>query len=431
MTYAYECALIFSYIFEALIVNLLFSEVFIKKYSKTKHNFILFGTYLILFIIHSFNNTLLNLFSFITINLILSLVLFEGKLVKKIQYTIFFTLIMLVTEVIALFIMKIIYKNDLTLSMEAKIFLAIISKIMLFLLIKLFCNVLSKNSNKIPADKFIALMMISITNITILYVIISITLEIKIDTFKSIALLISALGLMFSNILIFYLIEQSIKEQTTLKEYALLKQKSQMEHEHYQILKNNYNNVKIIEHDIKKHLRLINEYAKKGRNEEINNYIQSINGEILSLSHKPISSSKALDIILNEKMQISHSKNIEFKLNIQNVNIDFIEDNDICTIFSNILDNAIESCEKSENKEITVEIYMVNGKFVTIELVNNCDVVPVIKDDELITSKNNLNDHGYGLKSVKKTIRKYNGQFLYFYNKAESRFITNISIPII
>lgn len=430
MTYVFQGALIFSYIFEALIVNLLFSEVFKKKMGKIKHNSILFGSYVVLLIIHSFNNTLLNLISFIAINFIISIILFEGKFSKKILYTIFFTLIMAVTEVIALFIMKIIFNNDFTLSMQAKTFLAIISKIMLFLLIKLFCNVLSKNTNKIPADKFIALMLISVTTITILYVFISITLEIKIDTYKSIASLISALGLMFSNILIFYLFEQSIKEQTKLKEFALLKQKSDMENKHYQIMKYNYDNVKIIEHDIQKHLRLIYEYAKEGGNEEINKYIENINEEILNFSHKTISSSKALDIILNEKMQISQSKNIEFKINIQNVNINFIEDNDVCTIFSNIIDNAIESCEKSKNKEIIIDIYMVNSKFVTIELANGCDVVPVIQGDELITSKDNSNDHGYGMKSVKKTIRKYNGQFLYFYNNDESRFVTNISIPI-
>jgi len=230
--------------------------------------------------------------------------------------------------------------------------------------------------------------------------------------------------------LIFYLFEQSIKEQTNLKEFALLKQKSELDLKHYKILKENYDNVKIIEHDIKKHIRLIDEFAKIGNNLEIVKYIEGINDDIQYFSLKPISKNKALDIVINEKMQIAQNKDIKFVFHIQNVNMDFIQDIDICTIFSNILDNAIESCEKSENKEIILEIYMVNCKFLTIELTNSCDIIPVIQDGELITCKENQNNHGFGMKSVIKTVKKYKGQVFYFYNDTELKFITNISILV-
>lgn len=431
MKIIYEFAVICTYMFEALIANLLFSEVFKNKKDKIKHYIILLLCYSVLTIIHSYNSTLLNFSSFILINFILSIISYEGKFSKKIYYTMFFTLIMSVTEVIALFIIKIVFKTEFILSMEANIILAIISKTMLFLLVKLFCNNnINKNTNKIPNDKFFALMLISATIIMVLYVFISITLNIEINTTKSIAALISSIGLMFSSMLIFYIFEQSIKEQTNLKEFALLKQKSELDLKHYKILKENYDNVKIIEHDIKKHVRLIDEFAKIGNNLEIVKYIEDMNDEIQHFSLKPISKNKSLDIILNEKMQISQNKDIKFVLNLQNVNLDFIQDMDICIIFSNILDNAIESCEKSDNKEILLDIYLVNGKFLTIELSNSCDIVPIVQDGELITCKENSNNHGFGMKSVLKTVKKYKGQFFCIYNDEELRFITNISIPV-
>jgi len=430
MTIIYEFAMLCTYIFEALIANLLYSQVLIKKMNKIRHYIILFCGYGLLFIIHSFNNTLLNLSFFIVINIILLAILYEGKLSSKLYYTMFFTLVMSVTEVIALFIMKIVFKTNYTLSMEAKIILAIISKTMLFLLVKSFCNIINKNTNKIPNDKFIALMLISSTIVTVLYVFISITLNIKIDATESFAALISSIGLMFSIMLIFYLFEQSIKEQTNLKEFALLKQKSELDLKHYKILKENYDNVKIIEHDIKKHIRLIDEFAKIGNNLEIVKYIEGINEDIQYFSLKPISKNKALDIVLNEKMQIAQNKDIKFICHIQNVNMEFIQDIDICTIFSNILDNAIESCEKSGNKEIILEIYMVNGKFLTIELSNSCDIIPMIQDGDLITCKENPSNHGFGMKSVIRTVKKYKGQVFYFYNDTELKFITNISIKV-
>lgn len=429
MTIIYELAMFCTYIFEALILNLLFSEVFKKKTNKIKHYTILFFCYSTMTIFHFYDNTLLNLSSFILINFILSLILFEGKLSQKIYYTIFFTLVMSVTEVITLFIMKIVFKSEFALSMEAIILLAIMSKTMLFLLIKSFCNNLNKNTNKIPNDKFFSLMLISITIVMVLYVFSSIIEYIRIDTTISLAALISSIGLMFSSMLIFYLFEQSIKEQMDLKEYALLKQKSELDLKHYKILKENYDNAKIMEHDIKKHIRLIDEFAKIGNNLEIVKYIEGFNEDMQYFSQKQISKNKALDIVLNEKMQIAQNNDIKLIFHIQNVNMEFIQDIDICTVFSNILDNALESCKKSLNKEITLEIYMVNGKFLTIELSNNCDITPLIQDGELISSKENFNNHGFGMKSVTKTVKKYKGQVFYYYNDEEFKFVTNISIP--
>ncbi len=426
----YVFAVICTYMFEGLIVNLLFSEVFNKKMDKVKHYTILFFFFGIMVVFHFYESTLLNFSSTIFVTLILALILYEGKLSKKIYYTMFFTLVMSVTEVIALFIIKIIFKDEFIFSMEAKIILAIISKTVLFLLVKSFCYNINKNTNKIPNDKFLALLLISATIVMVLYVFITITLNVKIDTTKSIAALISSIGLMFSSMLIFYLFEQSIKEQTNLKEFALLKQKSELDMKHYNILKENYENVKIIEHDIKKHIRLIDEFAKINNNLEIVKYIEGFNEDMQYFSLKPISRNKALDIVLNEKMQLAQNKDMKFIFHIQNVNMEFIKDVDICTIFSNILDNALESCEKSENKEIVLEIYIVNGKFLTIELTNSCDTSPVVQNGELVTSKVNSNNHGFGMKSIIKTVKKYKGQVFYFYNEEELKFITNISIPV-
>ncbi|WP_326908940.1 sensor histidine kinase [Sedimentibacter sp. MB31-C6] len=426
--YIYNITVLSTYIFEALVAHILYSSAFKQNINNYKYYTLLFGSYFVLSIIHSFNNTLLNLSLFVVINIILALILYDGKFNTKIYYTIFFTVVMLVTEVISLFVLKIYFKNDLILSMASKIILAVISKTLLFILIKTFCNTLNNNSNKIPTNKFLALILISATLVMVLYVLIAITINIKIKTTELITALICAIGLMFSSMIIFFLFEESIREQTDLKEFALLKQKSELEHKHYNILKENYDNIKIIEHDMKKHLLLLNEYAKHGRNKEIINYTSSIIDDIKYSTFKQISYNKALDVILYEKIQSAKNNKIAISINSQNVKFDFIEDIDICIIFSNILDNAIESCEKSLNKEIQLNIFMVNNKIITIEMENSCDVKPIIINEELVTNKSNKENHGFGMKSVKKTIKKYNGQVIYLYNDLEKKFITNISI---
>ena len=87
---------------------------------------------------------------------------------------------------------------------------------------------------------------------------------------------------------------------------------------------------------------------------------------------------------------------------------------DICTILVNLLDNAIEACEKIDNSEdryIKLSISSLGG-MVVIKVENSCS--QFVFDDgqivELKTTKNDSKSHGYGLKIVKAIANKYNGE---------------------
>ena len=84
---------------------------------------------------------------------------------------------------------------------------------------------------------------------------------------------------------------------------------------------------------------------------------------------------------------------------------------DICTIFGNALDNAIEYEEKIKDKKkrlIRVAVYSQN-RFIMIRVENYCEVRLAEEDSLPETTKKNKEYHGYGLKSIRTTAEKYGG----------------------
>lgn len=85
-------------------------------------------------------------------------------------------------------------------------------------------------------------------------------------------------------------------------------------------------------------------------NENALDYLKSIDIKNDEISIVNYTHSKILNILFSEKQKICIEKGIEFKVHATNTELDFIKDIDIVSIFSNLLNNAIESCEKSKQK---------------------------------------------------------------------------------
>lgn len=96
---------------------------------------------------------------------------------------------------------------------------------------------------------------------------------------------------------------------------------------------------------------------------------------------------------------------------------------DLCIIFGNILDNAIESCLKfdcNSTKEINISIKQ-NKDYIFITFTNPILNNIEIKNNNVLTSKENAESHGIGLLSIKKVIKKYHG---HLYLKCENNIFT-------
>ena len=110
--------------------------------------------------------------------------------------------------------------------------------------------------------------------------------------------------------------------------------------------------------------------------------------------------------------------------------MNFMTDNDITSLFCNLLDNAMEAAEGIPDSYIEVTASKKEKvPFVVIIVINSCRKNPFAKPGgQLTTNKTDTLAHGFGLKSIQKTIEKYSGNMQMYYNEHTLTFHTIIRL---
>ncbi|EGT4676115.1 ATP-binding protein [Clostridioides difficile] len=230
--------------------------------------------------------------------------------------------------------------------------------------------------------------------------------------------------MVFCNIFLIIIINNLIKGMKAKSELESINNKLNMQYNYYLNIQESHMKVRKIYHDINNHLACI----KKIENGDVDNYIKSINEELRDFESSFNTGNKILDIILNEKSIDCRNNNIKLLCDINLRKCEFIQMIDISSIFSNILDNAIEACEKvRQGRYIKLRGVIVKSYFI-ITCENSKNDKLRFKNNILITSKDDKFFHGIGLKSIKSSIKKYDGELEIIEGK--NNFTLNIYIPI-
>lgn len=230
-----------------------------------------------------------------------------------------------------------------------------------------------------------------------------------------------------SSTLLLMIVFKTIKDIKEKSEENLLKEKIDMQYKYYLNLQESQNKVKRLYHDMNNHILCINSMSTD--KEDINKYIDNIRKDLKQFKEIYNTGNMILDIILNEKQNICNENNIDLTCDVNFSKCNFIEMTDVCSIFSNILDNAIEACNKicMDKKYIKIRGTLVKSYYV-IRCENSKINKLEIKNSKIITSKKDKFIHGIGLKSVKSSLKKYNGDLEI--EDFKNKFLLQIYIPI-
>ncbi len=120
--------------------------------------------------------------------------------------------------------------------------------------------------------------------------------------------------------------------------------------------------------------------------------------------------SPVVDAMLSDKARKTKDENIVILFNGM-IPQAVISSTDLCIVFGNILDNAIEACEKIDSKnskEINITIQQ-KKEYLFVSVTNPTDSKVNINNNKIITSKEDKYHHGLGLVSVEETLKKYDG----------------------
>ena len=162
-------------------------------------------------------------------------------------------------------------------------------------------------------------------------------------------------------------------------------------------------------HDLKHHIIALRAEENK---EKRNAYLDKMEDEIRSYEAQNKTGNKVLDTLLTAKSLYCMREKIALTYVVDGARLDFMDVMDICSIFGNALDNAIE-CEKkipeTEKRMIHVSMF-VQQTFLIIRFENYCEGELNFEQNLPVTTKKQAEFHGYGLKSLRHTVHKYGGE---------------------
>lgn len=161
-------------------------------------------------------------------------------------------------------------------------------------------------------------------------------------------------------------------------------------------------------HDLKHQITALRRESDQRKRDE---WLDSIEREIDTYKMTVNSGSKVLDSILENKLANAQKHQIEMTYVVDGKLLDFIHVTDICTIFGNALDNAIEAeiLEPEQEKRLVHLSVSAQRKMVCITVENYISQPEKIDADSLKTTKHDKKYHGYGIKSIRYCVEKYHG----------------------
>lgn len=140
-------------------------------------------------------------------------------------------------------------------------------------------------------------------------------------------------------------------------------------------------------------------------------FLDKMEEEIKQYELQNKTGNKVLDTVLTSKSMYCDKHGITLTCVADGSLLDFMDTMDICSIFGNALDNAIECELKIQDKEKRLIHLTVSQQknFLMIRVENYFEGNLGIKEGKLTTTKKEKDFHGYGIKSIKYTTEKYNG----------------------
>ena len=176
----------------------------------------------------------------------------------------------------------------------------------------------------------------------------------------------------------------------------------------YKMLAEQYRQSERLRHDMKNHIIALSALSRNKEWEKLDDYLKNMEGTALDTAGD-LTGNKAVDAILYQKQRQAEWENIKWECDVRMPKECCINEFDLCVLFGNILDNALEACGRMRGDEcrfINIQAKTVKKCFL-IEVKNSMDKAE--KFTEGCTNKGDSQKHGIGLMYVSDVVDSYNG----------------------
>lgn len=178
-----------------------------------------------------------------------------------------------------------------------------------------------------------------------------------------------------------------------------------------------YENIRRVRHEMRNHMANIRGLAASRSYEEMERYMERLDETMKAVGGPYLTGSAVIDVILNDRHRRATGSGISFRAEFSWKETDTIPVFDAGIILSNLLDNALEACERLEGRERYVRLSLLRKEqFLLILVENSFDGQVVrekgsgrLKSSRPAVSAGGTGEHGIGLENVRRIAERYLG----------------------
>ena len=172
--------------------------------------------------------------------------------------------------------------------------------------------------------------------------------------------------------------------------------------------------IRMIRHDMKNQLLVLNDLVKSCKYDELEEYLQQYGLDIEKTKEYIHTDNLIFNTLVNNKIDYAKSENIIVSVGMHKV-VKSMQGNDLYTVIGNILDNAIEAELKENINEREIDICSFwDGDDYVFRISNYISESVLNNNINLSTSKNDKKMHGLGTQIIKKLVKKNKGKCDYY-----------------
>jgi len=304
----------------------------------------------------------------------------------------------------------------------------LVKVIMFFLILVIRKRFAKKSMEKMLDTEWLRFMFFPVFTIVTISVMLSVFEYVQ-TVEQANLLAVIAFGMVGMNIIVFYLINDIVEREIKIHENKVFQIQAKDQLEMYRSISENFDSQKRKTHEFKNQISCIESLLDKKQYSKLEEYVKKIYGSLNSEPDAINTNNVIVNAILNTKYQEADAKGIAFVFRVNDLSELRIKDEDVVTICSNLLNNAIEACETCEDKKVIKFKFVKEDDMIIIAVKNTYNYDVKYENGEIKSTKTtNVDEHGVGIKNVLKSIEKYGGS--YVIEDENKEFFFSIIIPV-
>lgn len=356
---------------------------------------------------------------------ILSFFFYKGQWQRRIMAVLMASILLTIIDAIVVYIWCALLRTSMDVLAQHKYaFLSagIVSKFSALFVAWLLYRFFSKTTEKQLQIRWLALTLLFPTiSYFFLFVIV---LNSRNESDMSLRGLVITLAIAIANAGTMYMITLIEKSEKASQRVALLNQQMDIQTENILNLEQSYRSQRAVSHEFTHHMNTISSLLEKQQYEIASQYIRNLQEKQPSRvfvvnSHHPI-----VDAILNQKYQVAKEHGIDMQIRVSDLLELSIPTEKVVVILSNLLDNAIEACERYSGEK-AIRLSMILADKLTLSIRNTTEPVQIANGFPITTKSDKLN-HGYGLQNVERLLDDLNAEYAWTYQDYWFSFVAEI-----